>query len=295
MYSYAERHLKEYSELHPELVSIRTSLRHPNLRVVKYKPKVFYKNLWTPELMRMRGLVVDEDWNPIVRPFDKLFNHGELGAPRFDHGELVHAVRKINGFMGCLTRDHDHGLIISTTGSLDSPFVKLAEKHLLPVAERGLITGVSYLFEIVDPSDPHIIEEEAGPYLIGCRTVCSMINLRECDLDVISRGLGVKRPEWQTLYFGELLDQVRSVQHEGFMVHNFAYECSVKLKSPHYLTKKLFMRIKGEKLTAEWFKQNRNNFDEEYYPLIGAIQEDLSFPHLDQTGRREWIERFLSR
>ena len=63
-----ERHLKQYTEEHPELVQVRVSLRHPTLRVVKYKNKVFYKELWTPELCRMRGLVVDENWNVIVRP-----------------------------------------------------------------------------------------------------------------------------------------------------------------------------------------------------------------------------------
>lgn len=288
-----ERHLKQYTEEHPELVQVRVSLRHPTLRVVKYKNKVFYKELWTPELCRMRGLVVDENWNVIVRPFDKIFNRGEKLAPKWDHGEPVIAVRKINGFMACLTKDEDHGLIVSTTGSLDSPFVEMAEKYLLPLQSHGLINGVTYIFEIVDPDDPHIIAEEPGAYLIGARTVCSQIQLHECDLDVIARGFKVKRPEWKHCHFGEILEERKTVEHEGWVCYNFAYENALKIKSSYYLTKKLFMRIRGEKLSPEWFQDNWESFDEEFYPLIEAIQRDLQFPKMEQMERREWIERFL--
>ena len=40
---FVDRHLRDFAEANPDLVAVRTSLRHPNLRVVKYKPKVFYK------------------------------------------------------------------------------------------------------------------------------------------------------------------------------------------------------------------------------------------------------------
>ena len=125
-----ERSLEQYATTHPDLVTMRQSLRYPALQVVKYKNRVFYDNLWNPELTRMRGLVVDEHWNVIVRPFDKIFNHGEKFAPKWGHGEPVIAVRKINGFMACLTKDEDYGYVVSTTGSLDSPFVQMAEEHL---------------------------------------------------------------------------------------------------------------------------------------------------------------------
>ena len=282
-----------YAEENPELVQIRTSLRYPKLQVVKYKNKVFYKDLWTPELCKMRGLVVDSKWNVIVRPFDKIFNRGELLAPRWDHGEPVIAVRKINGFMAALTKDEDYGHIVSTTGSLDSPFVAIAEKYLNPIKEHGLINGVTYIFEIVDPEDPHIIKETPGAYLIGARTVCSKMQLHECDLDVIARGFKVMRPEWKQCYFGEILDERKKVEHEGWVCYNYAYETACKIKSSYYLTKKLFMRINGAKLTPKWFKQNRENIDEEFYPLFDAIANDPQFPLLDQVDRRKWIERYL--
>ena len=289
-----ERHLKQYAEENSELVSVRTSLRYPDLRVVKYKNKVFYRNLWTDELCEMRGLIVDEHWGVRVRPFKKIFNRGE-NSTDFPLDKWICAVRKINGFMACLTKDDDYGYIVSTTGSLDSPFVELAEKYLEPLKSHGLISGVTYIFEIVDPSDPHIIEEEHGVYLIGARTVCSKIDLHQCDLDLIARGFGVKRPEWKLCNFGEAIVEARNAKHEGFVVYDTVSDAALKLKTPYYLIKKLFSRINGARLTPRWFAQNRENFDEEYLPLIDAIAEDSEFASLDQEQRKFWIEEFLNR
>lgn len=293
MYILADRRLRTYVEENPELVSTRISIRYPDLRVVKYKNKVFYKNLWTPELCELRGLVIDQNWRIVVRPFTKIFNRGENNTD-FPLDTEVAAVRKVNGFMGAITIDDQYGTIVSTTGSLDSPFVLMAEKYLLPLVDKGLINGVTYLFEIVDPEDPHIIEEKTGAYLIGARTVCSQIPLLECDLDEMAKGMGVLRPEWQSCSFGEIVEQAKSAKHEGFVVYNKLTGDALKLKTPYYLTKKFFSRVNGDKLTENWLAANRNGFDEEYYPLIDYIKAHRdAFTQLDQAGRKIFIEDFL--
>lgn len=288
-------HLRDFADRHPELVNVNESKTYPGLFVVKYHRKVFYKSLWTPELTEMRGLVIDKDWNVIVRPFDKIFNVHEADAPTFHDTDNVIAVRKINGFMGALTIHEKYGTIISTTGSLDSPFVELASKHLLPIVERGLVHGVTYLFEIVDTDDPHIIEEKTGPYLIGARTVCSKLNLFECDLDSIATGMGVMRPEWKRTTFGEVMEEVQDCTHEGFVMYNMCGE-AVKIKSPYYLVKKFFTRVRPDKLTVEWFENNRQNFDEEYYPLMDWILENRElFTGMTQPERGTFVGEFLNR
>jgi hypothetical protein len=288
-----DRQLRKFAEDHPDLVAARLSIRYPQLRVIKYKNKVFYKNLWTPELCEMRGLVVDEHWRVVVRPFTKIFNRFENGTD-FPLDADVACVRKINGFMGALTVDDEYGLIVSTTGSLDSPFVAMAEKYLLPLKDSGLINGVTYLFEIVDPEDPHIIEEKFGAYLIGARAVCSKINLLECDLDEIAKGMNVLRPEWKRASFGDVIEEAKTAKHEGFVCYNVANGHALKLKTPYYLTKKFFSRVNGDKLTENWLAVNRDGFDEEYYPLIDYIKAHRdAFTQLDQEGRKIFIEDFL--
>jgi hypothetical protein len=290
------QHLKRFAEANPELVSVRVSLRHPRLRVVKYKNKVFYKSLWTPELQEMRGLVIDENWNVVVRPFDKIFNRFENGTDFAPETSVV-AVRKINGFMAAVTLNPEFGRIISTTGSLDSPFVAMAEEVLdKVVVTEGLVENVTYLFEIVHKDDPHIIEEAQGAYLIGARCIHSGINLRECDLDLLAHSMeGIMRPEWKITKFKNVVEEAHSCKHEGFVVYDMKGK-SLKIKSPYYLTKKFFSRVKPEKLTVEWLEQNRGNFDEEFYGLIDYLAENRdSFVVMDQHQRRAFIEEYLER
>lgn len=289
-----DHNLKRFAEDHPDLVSVRMSVRYPCLRIVKYKHKVFYDNLWTPELQEMRGLVVDRDWNVIVRPFTKIYNRFENGTD-FPLNMPVVSVRKINGFMGALTVDRNYGPIVSTTGSLDSPFVALAEKYLLQYAD-SVPNDVTYLFEIVDPSDPHIIEEKQGAWLIGARAVASGMTLAECDLDLLAENLsGVLRPEWRVCRFGAVVDEVKNVRHEGFVVHDRKGN-SLKIKSPYYLVKKFLSRVKPEKLTVNWLEANRGNFDEEFYGLIDHISAHRDeFTAMEQEGRKAFIEEFLNR
>lgn len=289
-----DHNLKRFAEAHPEWVSVRMSIRHPCLSVVKYKHKVFYDNLWTPELREMRGLVVDRDWNVIVRPFTKIYNRFENGAD-FPLDKPVASVRKINGFMAALTVDRTYGPIVSTTGSLDSPFVTMAEKYLLQYAD-SLPNDTTYLFEIVDPSDPHIVEEQQGAYLIGVRAVASGTTLAECDLDLLAHDLpGVMRPSWRVCLFGDVVEEVKTVKHEGFVVHDRKGN-ALKIKSPYYLVKKFLSRVKPEKLTAQWLEQNRGNFDEEFYGLINHVSAYRDeFTAMEQEGRKAFIEEFLSR
>ena len=288
-------HLKRFAESNPELVSVRVSLRHPRLRVVKYKNKVFYRSLWTPELEEMRGLVIDQDWNVIVRPFRKIYNRFENGTDMPLDTSVV-AVRKINGFMAAVTCHPEYGKIVSTTGSLDSPFVAMAEEMLEGIlCDCGYVENVTYLFEIVHPNDPHIIEEKIGVYLIGARSVHSGILLTECDLDLLAQDMkDVMRPEWKVCRFKDVVEEVHNCKHEGFVVYD-RKGGSLKIKSPYYLTKKFFSRVKAEKLTVEWLEEKRGNFDEEFYGLIDylALNRD-TFVTLDQHQRRKYIEEYLA-
>lgn len=290
------QHLKRFADANPELVSVRMSLRHPRLRVVKYKNKVFYKNLWTPELREMRGLVIDEHWDVVVRPFTKIYNRFERGTD-FPLDTSVVAVRKINGFMAAVTFHPEYGRIVSTTGSLDSPFVAMAEEVLDKVLiNDGIVQNVTYLFEIVHKDDPHIIEEVPGAYLIGARCVHSGMTLRECDLDLLAHDMvGVMRPEWKICKFSEVVEEVHSCKHEGFVVYDRKGN-ALKIKSPYYLTKKFFSRVKSEKLTVEWLQEKRGNFDEEFYGLIDYLAENRdTFVGMDQHQRRKYIEEYLER
>lgn len=290
--------LKKYVEDNPKLVRRRESIRYPGLFVIKYTNKVFYDNLWTPELEKLRGLVVDADYNIVVWPFDKIYNRFERDTD-FPQDKLVMAVRKVNGFMAAATYHEKYGVIISTTGSLDSDFVTLAEKHLRPrvtewIEKHG--QDVTWLFEICDPTDPHIIPETPGPYLIGARSLISGKMLDQSWLDYKAGCMGnIHRPDWwRHVPFSYVCDWAKRCTHEGFVVYD-SMDRALKIKSPYYLVTKFLARKKGERLIdlLSDIPKLRLTVAEEYYPLLDHIEADIEFPGLDEQGRIEVIRNFF--
>lgn len=298
--------LKQFVENNPKLVTRRESKRYPGLFTLKYTRAVFYDALWdaNPLLLECRGLVVDSDYNVVVKPFTKVFNYQENGTT-IDPEDVCCYVRKVNGFMACVTRNskYSDNLIISTTGSLDSEHVDLAKKHI-PSSYwwHAIAEGETLIFEICDPSDPHIVHEDSGAWLIGGYVSIENKFLRhsEDNLDYIADEIGMKRFKSKFLTFGEILDLSKIVTHEGFMVKSFKTGQELKIKSPHYLITKFLARMKETRLRNIIEKGNireaMRNFDEEYYPLITYLGENLDqFSSAEEQDRIKMIRDFLSR
>lgn len=275
--------------------------KYPNgLSVFKYSRQVFYDALWNtdPLLLEARGMVLDAEGNKVIWPFTKVFNHGENGTT-LDPLTMVVCPRKVNGFMASVTRYHDE-ILVSTTGTLDSDYVDYAKDMLLDVDTDYVTEGRTFLFEIVHPKDPHIIEEEAGAYLIGIRDHATGKMAHELGLDAMGHNMGAKRPEVIVGFFEDILNHLKTCKHEGFMVRLFDHEeeTVMKLKSPHYLTKKFLMRMGKNKVEymydykAEFLK----SIDEEFYTVVhyitGLFTKEMWTMYSDQL-RREIIEDFF--
>lgn len=287
--------LREFVEKNDRLVTRKESKLYPGLFVLKYTRKVFYDNLWTPELEELRGLVVDENWNVVVRPFRKIYNRFERNTD-IPLDERVVAVRKVNGFMGAITWCPERNdIIYSTTGSLDSDFALLAKEHLKYFTPAHYyMRPTTWLFEICDESDPHIIPEKTGAYLIGARDIETGNLLSEVTLDSVAHAQGYLRPDWMVCNFSNVVNQVKTCKHEGFVV--YGKNTNLKIKSPYYLTKKLFARLNSARLTSGWIADNKQRLEEEYFPLADYIAEHrVEFAALDEQSRLRFIEDFLSR
>lgn len=293
--------LKDYIEANPKLIRARESVRYPGLFVIKYQRYVFFNGCWNDILIESRGLVVDKDFNPVIRPFTKIKNRFEDGT-NIHRDEPVLSVRKVNGFMAAVTRVPGHGIVVSTTGSLDSEFADLAAKWLPDSVTQHIGNTHTYLFEIVDPSDPHIVPEEPGAYLIGARPVNDDQEYRsnvsiENFLDGMAHQMGVRRPEWLAFdRFSDLTDIMNDCRHEGYVV--YSKDTALKIKSPYYLTKKLFARMNADKL-AKMLNQPqalRERLEEESYPLIDYLREHQDeFLALDEQARLVFIRDYFEK
>lgn len=274
------------------------------LSVFKYSREVFYRALWntSPLLLEARGMVLADDGTKVIWPFTKVFNHHENGT-ELDLDTVIVAPRKVNGFMAAC-RFWKGELVVSTTGTLDSDFAKMARKHIeaLPEYEFLEVMAVDYtlLFEICDPSDPHIVAEETGAYLIGARDMRDESMKTEAHLDIMARACGAKRP---ALFFGtfrQVLELLQDCKHEGYMVRLATPEqpTIMKLKSPHYLAKKFLMRMGQKKVTAmyddteDFFK----TIDEEFYGVVAFIILNWNVERwavMTEKQRRRAIETYF--
>lgn len=284
---------------------------YPNgLTVYKYSRQVFYDALWNedPLLLEARGMVLDADGNKVIWPFTKVFNYNE-NMTTLGPDTIVVAPRKVNGFMAAC-RMYKGELIVSTTGTLDSEYAAMARKHIealsAPYYVRDYAEDFTLLFEICDTSDPHIVEEDAGAYLIGARymqedgyNVYGQMCTESC-LDGMASAIGAKRPALFYGSFRQVLDLLVDCKHEGYMVRLATPEqpTVMKLKSPHYLTKKFIMRMgKGK---VEYMFNHKEEFlkntDEEFYPVVHHITRWFtieSWQARDDVARRAIIEDFF--
>lgn len=295
------QHMKEFVENNPQLVMMKPTSKE-GLYVLKYRKKVFYDNLWTPELELCRGTIVDKDFNVISLPFTKIYNYGiEEKAPVLSPDTVVTAYRKINGFMAAITW-HDGEILISTTGSIDSNYVQYVKDMMLLHSSWESWVGIlqlypyqTFLFECVHPSDPHIIPEQAGLHYLGYRNKewnAPIVHPSNGKMDwSVCRFLGTYFDEGYTLPLSMLLGCVKDIQHEGFVCYTEDGQ-AFKIKSPYYLINKFFARCNN---TSKLLHKNvKEKFDEEYYPLIDHIHANIElFTQMDEQERLEYIRFFL--
>jgi hypothetical protein len=272
-----------------------TAGEYTGLSVFKYSRKVFYDNLWglDDRLLEARGMVLDSMGNILVWPFRKVFNYQENGTT-IGEDQLCTVVRKVNGFLGCVTNTVHYGVICSTTGTLDSDYAKLVEKH---VDTSRICHDYTFLFEICDNGDPHIVAEEEGAYLIGMRDLSTGLMVSEATLDKIAAASGFKRPEVFEATFAEVLSLSKTVQHEGFMVYSGS--TALKIKSKHYLAKKFLMRMSAGKVDGMFTNPNivKQTIDEEFYEIVDFITTHFMqevWQAMNDQQRREIIEGYFN-
>ena len=288
--------LKKFVLENPRLVSMKPA--GDGIFVLKYSKRVFYDNLWNDYLEECRGTIVDADFNVVQRPFTKIYNYGiEANAPVLSEDTMVECFRKVNGFMVAVTW-HDGKLLVSTTGSTANDYVDMANSFIdlrRETFERYVsgFSDLTFMFECVHANDPHIIVEKSGLYYLGSREKTWESLARNDGHDLIHQyALATHVVEWKRCTLGEVLREVKTVRHEGFVFYADDYKVSAKIKSPYYLTAKWVARNpRTEKLLTKEFKEQ---IDEEYYPLLDHIRANIEeYTEMDEQARLSWVRNYL--
>jgi hypothetical protein len=294
----------------------KESSLYPGLFVHKYTRDVFYKKLWDKDerIEEARGIVTDGNNNVIVRPFKKIYNYGERVCD-LPLGNSCVVVNKINGFLGVVSiNPHTSELIYSTTGSLDSDFAKLAKKVITSTVDKdvmqeyfevALFEGqpISMMFEICDPTDPHIIVEQAGAYLTGIRNINTGRLENERVLDYVGKDIKALRPAWIIDSFQNALEEVKHCTREGFIIRGMRLQedINIKIKSPFYLQKKALQRISKNTIVdmftnVDKFIQNKQ-LDEEFIGLVRWVTstfEEEQWANMLEADRSNVIHDYFN-
>ena len=272
--------------------------------IYKYARKVFYKNLWTPELELFRGTVFRGE-QLVVEPLIKVYNFGErnTGVDLPVDTEVI-LDYKVNGFMLNATVVKElgkHRLLFSTTGSLDSDFVALGLSKFFNTVPLRKVQELlefpeftTFTFEVVDRSDPHIVSETFGLHLLRVKTPEKVFSFEE--RNALARDMGLLHHKVVVTTLGWALDAAKTAEHEGWMVYSTNGELLFKLKTNHYLTKKFLMR--SSKASDLMFGENpKEHFDEEFYGVVEVIRDNYHKEEWDaigDQGRRSVIEDFFA-
>jgi hypothetical protein len=294
--------LKQFVIDNPKLVSMKPA--GSGISILKYKRTVFYDNLWNEYLEYCRGTIVDEDFNVVAMPFTKIYNYGiEAKAPVISSDTPVTAFRKVNGFMVAVTW-WNNDVLVSTTGTTDSEFVGYAKEMMLkhmPWADWVMAVGsddcrgMTFMFECVHPSDPHIVPEVEGMYILGYRENKwdSKVGHNPDTLATLGKLFNCHVPEVMKVTMEVVEDLAKKVKHEGFVFYTEDGR-SAKIKSPYYLTSKWVARNPRTDKLVDLKRDIKHNLDEEYYPLVDKIRENIvEYTQLDEQARLAWIRNYM--
>lgn len=290
--------------------------QHPDgFRIYKYQNKVHYKKLWKtdPMLEKARGLVLDIAGNIVVHPFDKLYNYGEYNAGKeLNPTDLVQAVEKLNGFLGCISKHpFREELLFSTTGSLTSDFINYIKDFVDPEMTKKLLeyfktNKQTLMFEVIHPQDEHIIKYEPhdhGLWLIGARGLkIEDKPVSEAQLDTIGKTLNFRRPKWYVAEFKDILTSLPCSHIEGHMIRNATNDEHItKIKSSYYLVTKFIGRLGDKKIdfmykSPEKFKET--SVEEEFYPIVDEIVKTTSkeeFSQMPEKTRTQFVRNIVDK
>jgi RNA ligase len=290
--------------------------KHPDaeLYIYNYTQKCQYERLWNSTTKMCRGLILDNEYNVIARPFPKFFNLEEH-KPEEIPNLPFEVFDKLDGSLGILywlnCRPH-----IATRGSFTSEQAIRGTKILRKTLENIIFSqdqSVTYLFEIIYPENRIVCdygkkEELVLLDIISKETGISVRNSYPSNIPPFRSALKLNSELSKDL---ENLKGLEGDNREGFVVR-FSNDFRVKVKFEEYkrlhrivtqcsnLT--IWEHLKDSKPINEliervpdefygWVKHTMDELSKQYNEIESECQ--LIFSNLDYgRSRREYAEYF---
>ena len=217
-----------------------TQRLHPRLplQIFNYSHKTPPKQHWNAVTTVTRGLILDDQWNVVARPFSKFWNLGESNCPAIPD-EPFEVYEKMDGCLGIMYWE-DGFPSIATRGSFMSWQALAATKFIQSIPDgkwdpwmcSSFSTSHTYLFEYIHPNNRIVVDygnkEQLTLLAIIDTETGTDIPLEIADgspLDVVERYDGISD-------YNKLSVHDRH-NHEGYVIR-FQSGLRVKVKHDEY-------------------------------------------------------------
>lgn len=133
---------------------------HPTLplSIYNYTQKAQFESNWNHITRQTRGLVLDDQYNIIIKCPEKFFNQDEPLAAKVDLNN-ARISEKLDGYYISIKLDSDWGLIITSRGSFDNRYTKATKSFLNDDTVLKMGQNYTYFCELLQnfPGDEAII------------------------------------------------------------------------------------------------------------------------------------------
>lgn len=282
-----------------------TVRKHPetDLYIYNYTPKCMWKRNWTPATRACRGLILNNNYKVIQRPFEKFFHYGEIQGDEIPD-EPFDAYEKVDGNLGILYWHADKPYI-ATRGSFTSEQAIratniLRAKYSKALADMPLSDEIcTYLFEITYPGNRIVVDYGDAERLTLLATINNSTGKEYIKPEYTSWYTSYNYPRAAKVYGAKLDDLVAEEQpnKEGYVVFYREANKRYKLKFQQYrrlhrlltsMTAKTiweFLKSGDEDLLLEgannapvdfqdWVKAQASSLNSAYTNIIDECVED---------------------
>ena len=274
--------------------------RHPAApyRILNYTQRAQFDWRWNAETMRCRGLIVDDKYNIIARPFPKFFSYEQLNG--VVPNEPFHAYEKMDGSLGILYRLDGQPQIASRGSFVSEQANRATEIYSRKYQHVQLDGGMTYLFEVIYPENRIVVDYGGTEDLILLAIFETATGIEQPLVDI---GFPIVKRYDGINDFSELLSQQDSMR-EGFVVR-FESGHRVKIKFDDY--KRLHKLLTGVSPCSIWDALRHGNdlgqlierVPDEYFEWVRNTESELltQFAVIESKVRAEFLSspQFASR
>lgn len=277
--------------------------KHPSadIYILNYSKVCSLEGKWNEATIQCRGVIVDEDYNVLSRPFEKFFNYEEIEDKSIIPGGAATAYEKIDGSLG-ITYWIDNIPYIATRGSFVSDQAQHATK-ILHTKYADLWDfmrtnrGFTFLFEIVYPENRIVVDYGDLDDIILLAIINNEHPENEIPIELYSKYFHTAKSYGTFEDWLGIREKFDGQGREGFVLRfdngfrmKMKYEDYFRLhRLRSYLTKKHIFEFVETGRLAE-LNEMLEQFDEEIKMSVEKILEEFTdrFNEIEEEARSEY-------